>query len=119
MKKTVLFTLILLIIFVLCGCGNQDTFSKDRTVTIVVPPDEDTAYTINGYKDTTAEATSTVTNTDEEAYTGKYFGNINTKKYHRDYCRYAKSMDEKKLKLFDDTLDAHIEGYSPCSICNK
>ena len=119
MRKTLLFIMILLMIFTLCGCGSEDTFSKDRSVTIVVPPDEDTAYTINGYKDTTAEPSFSVTNSEGEAYTGKYFANTNTKKYHRDFCRYAKGMDEKKLKLFDNTLDAHIEGYSPCSICNK
>lgn len=115
--KIIPFILVFIIISSLCSCDNRDTFSKENSVEIVVYPDEETAYTINGYKDTSNVSSEEIAS--ENEYTGKYFGNTSTKKYHLETCRYAKSMDEKKLKLFDDTLDAQIEGYTPCLICNK
>lgn len=117
MYRNILIIVPLLILIFLTGClqtkNNIDTV--DHSITIVIPPDNETSYNINGYKDTTQIADEGL----YDYYDGIFFGNKNTKKYHKETCRYAKSMDESKMVFFDSSNEAKLMGYSPCSVCNK
>ncbi len=123
-----IFTLVIVLscIFVLAGCGNAyENSQKAYSKPVIVLPDEDTAYTINGYKDTAPVTTSSNTSSTTESsasesskeYAGKYFGNKNSKKFHRSDCRFAKNMKEENLTLFETHLDAVTAGYVECSVC--
>lgn len=48
-----------------------------------------------------------------------YILNINTKKFHRTTCRYAKSIKEENRSEYKGARDDLInKGYSPCGTCN-
>lgn len=126
MKRTLVVLVTAFFFFSLLGCSNvnNDT-EKVYSKPVVVLPDEETAYSVNGYKNTSSVFTSSSSTTSdqgsttqsEEVYNGKYFGNKNSKKFHKEDCRYAKNMKEENLILFDERETAITTGYNECSVC--
>lgn len=122
MRRILSVFIILSCLFSLVGCGNTETSSqKLYSKPVIVLPDQDTAYTINGYKNTTSVISSSSSSVAEshttDNYSGKYFGNRNSKKFHKSDCRYAKNMNEENLMLFETRIDAIAAGYAACSVC--
>ena len=127
-KITVLF-LILVLIFCVSGCTNADSSSSDTDKQIVVLPDEETAKTVNGYRNNEAATSSDINLTSSalvssnyesaasQPETSYYVGNKNSKKFHTQYCKYVSSISHKNLHSFATIDDALNEGYSPCSQC--
>ncbi len=129
MKKV--FALILITnIILFCGCTDKTLYDVNYPKPVVIQPDEKTAYTINGYKDTTlsseiqSSSSSAYDNSAYEGsnntnstYIGKYLGNINTKKFHKTTCSYIKKTDEANIKIFEDLNAALLDGYSSCKRC--
>ena len=107
----------------LCGCTNEALYDVSYPKPVVVLPDENTAYTINGYKDTTvstqSQNSSSSTNSSivNSAYNGKYIGNTNTKKLHKISCSYIKNTSEENIEIFDNVNSAINNGYSVCKRC--
>lgn len=130
MKKCLPMFLVVLLLICLSGCQN-DTASvkKEYPKPVIVMPDENTAYTVNGYKDTSATASeadvsssvsSAAVSANSEsttAYSGRYLGNINTKKIHTTQCRYIKNTKEENISIFETLNDALDAGYKQCSVC--
>ena len=119
-----LFALSLVIILtLLCGCFDDPLYTVSYSKPVVVPPDEDTYYTINGYKDTTSNSSSSQvqsnnqTSNEEVVYDGRYLGNINTKKLHKVTCSYVKNTKEENIEIFEDINSAVLNGYSVCKRC--
>lgn len=47
----------------------------------------------------------------------KYVGSVNSDKYHRPDCRWAKKIKPKNEIWFKDKEDARKHGYVPCKVC--
>ena len=121
----ILFSTVSLLIFSGCGEG-QIVANKDYSKPIIILPDQETTYNINGYKDldnkNLTESNSSENSGDNSSTTQsvyKYRGNKNSKKYHKPDCRYAKSLKEENLVIFETELEAEIAGYIQCSVCFK
>ena len=128
--KKFLMVIFIINILLLCGCMDKGLYDVSYPKPVVVSPDEQTAYTINGYKDTThsskvqnssnSDSVSSATlssNNVSSIYNGKYLGNINTKKFHKTTCSYIKKTDEANIKIFEDINAALLDGYSSCKRC--
>lgn len=103
--KRVLILLCALLLFV-CGCstvnkGSSETPSKP----IVVMPNEQTAATVNGYKNENI-------NTNIE-----YIVNKSSKKFHLPDCSYAGGIKDENKGIFYNRSDLIKDGYSPCGSC--
>jgi hypothetical protein len=114
MKRIIFVTCLMLL---LAGCNVSYTNSvRTYSKPVIVLPDEDTAYNINGYKDTTQKKSSENNNQNDNEDC-KVYGNKSTKKVHNSDCRYAKNMKQENLVVFDNIEDALISGYFQCSVC--
>jgi len=47
----------------------------------------------------------------------KYIGSINSTKYHRPTCEWAKKIKPKNAIYFKDKKEAEQIGYVPCKVC--
>ena len=123
MKKLLLLFTLVLIFAILCSCESKPLYDVNYPKPVIVEPDEDTAYNINGYKDTTFSApiTSQIQDTTEHTpstvYQGKYIGNINSKKFHKSDCTYVKNMKEENAVIFESYNAAINNGYKRCTKC--
>lgn len=110
----------LLLIFIcavsLVGCDGGPLYDVQYAKPVVVEPDENTAYTINGYKDITVSDDTASNNESEEV---KFIGNKNSKKLHTAICSYVKNLNEENIEIFESLSDAKTRGYSECSRCFK
>lgn len=48
---------------------------------------------------------------------GKFIGSIQSDKFHKPTCRWAKSIKSHNETWFSDVNDALNQGYSPCGVC--
>lgn len=121
MKKIIAFLLIISIAAMLTGCFDEPLYDVTYPKPVVVEPDEDTAYNINGYKDTkvTSSTTENVSSDDTSSSisNAKYVGNKNSKKLHTAECSYAKRINDENIILFENLEDAKSKGYVSCSRC--
>jgi hypothetical protein len=123
--------IILLIVFVIIISPlKTTTYTTTFDKPVVGYPDENTAYTINGYKDVSNSSDPSTNSSDQSTssvnsessyneYKGKYLGNKNTKKYHITTCHYIKKTREENVVIFETIDDANKEGYKSCSVCIK
>lgn len=104
------------------------TYTTEFDKPVIVYPDEETAYTINGYKDVNKVQSNSSENSDQQVsssvsstdkYNGKYLGNKNTKTFHTTNCRYIKKTKEENVRIFENLDEATAEGYKSCSVCIK
>lgn len=125
MKKILMIFLILIFSVTFCGCFDEPLYDVNYPKPVIVEPDEDTAYTVNGYKDTTVTtssdfsetASSVSSNNSSTQYNGRYIGNKNSKKLHTTNCSYAKKLKEENIVIFETVNDAQAQGYECCSKC--
>ena len=122
MRKLLVLPLVI-ILTLLCGCFDDPLYTVSYSKPVVVPPDEDTNYTINGYKEINSNPSSSqsksenTTSVEEPVYNGRYLGNINTKKLHKTTCSYIKKTNEENIEIFEDINSAVLKGYSVCKRC--
>ncbi len=124
--KKIIFTIILLFIISLAGCGGTAA-TDTSSVKIVVVPDNDTRNSLNGYRDPSKpfyvpedendETNDKETNSGLTRENAPYFGNISSKKYHIFDCTYAINIRDNNLALFATAADAENSGYDPCQKC--
>ena len=116
MSRYISFFLFLIISILLVGCDGGPIYDVNYPKPVVVEPDEDTRYTINGYKDNSP--TSSIDSETEENDV-KLIGNKNTKKLHKADCSYAKNLKEENIAIFDLENEAVVGGYVKCTRCFK
>lgn len=46
-----------------------------------------------------------------------YVGSVNSNKYHKPFCRWAKKINPENLVSFETENDAAQKGYVPCKVC--
>lgn len=128
MKKPFVYILVICLLIVCAGCGNKAE-NPDDLSSIVVLPDEITAQTVNGYKKTESEPGSSQIvvsfpkfNPTVEGHTtpqsATYYGNKNSKKFHKADCTSVPSIKQSNLTVFHSRSDAVDAGYAPCGKCN-
>lgn len=101
--------LICLSLFCLCGCQNKGE-ELNTTKQIIVFPSEQTAKTLNGYKE--------ATDGDLNCCTIEYIGNNGSKRFHLSDCRYAKNIKQENIEKSFDRNRMINSGYAPCQTCN-
>lgn len=109
---TVIFSIIL--IFSFCGCQSKDNMIEKTPIKVNLPTDD----SVNGYRnsDSNVNIGNFIIKETTENY--KYFGNKNSKKFHKASCSALKNTKEEN-KVFYKTKDEFIKyNYSPCKICN-
>lgn len=52
-----------------------------------------------------------------ESSKGNYLGSINSDKYHKPDCRWAKNINPENEIWFKTTKEAKNKGYKPCGTC--
>jgi len=118
----------------LCSCSfTPSNTVDDSKVKINYPADK----TVNGYRDVDSSVISSEvdvnympdiihveeteiidTTVDNNDVTRAYFGNKNSKKFHKSSCSSSANTKEEN-KIFLKSRDAFIAaGFSPCSKCN-
>lgn len=105
-----------------CGCDGGPLYDVHYPKPVVVEPDQDTRYTINGYKDTSvtsSKPSDETTSSDAQDSNEKIIGNRNTKKLHKLECSYVKNLKEENVDIFESLEDALLNGYTQCSRCFK
>lgn len=53
----------------------------------------------------------------EAKTSGTYIGSLNSDKYHKPTCRYAKTIENYNEIWFDTIQEASALGYNPCGVC--
>lgn len=48
---------------------------------------------------------------------GEFIGNLRSKKYHYDSCKWAKQIKPENRVYFSMPEEAVAKGYTPCGIC--
>ena len=120
MKRIFLILFAVVICFFATSCEKEE---KQYPNPVIFEPDPLTNKTANGYKPISASQSETPgeQNNNPESSTSsvKYVGNIETKKFHKSDCRYAKNLAEEKKVALMDYSSAISAGYVPCKVCNK
>lgn len=138
MKKILL--IIFTVIFILCGCGSDNTVSEKEKVQINLPTDN----TVNGYRNETSdnndmpdtisgiavdvsESTSTnvessnkntsIDNSQNDDKNISYIGNKNSKKFHKSTCGVLKNTKEENKVNLGSKQDFLDQGYVACKLC--
>ena len=119
LKQIVGLMLLIIVLSLMCSCGNKPLYDVYYPKPVIVDPDEETAYTINGYKDTSVSSQDSSSTSPDLNYEGIYIGNKNSKKLHKTECIYAKNMKDENAEVFDSYDRAKIMGYVECSKCFK
>ena len=122
MKKILGFFVSLICIFALCGCDGGPLYDVHYPKPVVVEPDQETRYTINGYVTTPKPSQVQInssTNSDNDSEEEKLIGNKNTKMLHKLGCSYTKKLKDENAEFFDSLDDGILNGYSKCSRCFK
>lgn len=122
MRKFLLLLSIISAIIMCCGCDGGPLYDVHYPKPVVVEPDQDTRYTINGYKDTSvtsSKPSDETTSSDAQDSNEKIIGNRNTKKLHKLECSYVKNLKEENVDIFESLEDALLNGYTQCSRCFK
>lgn len=106
MKKIIVTFCVLML---LCGCGKKEK-PKPATATassiVVTMPQDDT---VNGYRQ----------NKSAKAIDGEtYYANIDSMKFHKKECTYAKRLMPEKRWITNDREALLKEGYQPCGFCD-
>ena len=122
MRKFLLLLSIISAIIMCCGCDGGPLYDVHYPKPVVVEPDQDTRYTINGYKDTSvtsSKPSDETTSSDAQDSNEKIIGNRNTKKLHKLECSSVKNLKEESADIFESSEDALLNGYTQCSRCFK
>lgn len=112
MKRILALLIIFIISLTICGCKNTNI--EKTPIKVNLPTDN----SVNGYRETNSniEEGSIILNETTETY--KYFGNKNSKKFHKASCSALKSTKDEN-KVFYKTREEFISyNYVPCKMCN-
>jgi hypothetical protein len=123
MKRMFCLAFTVLICFNLAGCKSEDTDTISDIV-INMPTDN----TVNGYKteepvkeieekpdsvSSNSESNSTASESGEILY----YANTNSKKFHKQSCRYSSMILNERLYISDNRQELIDSGYVPCLVC--
>jgi len=120
MKRIITCILTVFLIISFCGCGNNtktantDNAKTNENVTVSVTEPVDDS--VNGYR-----VSSPKTNTQSkinDAYSGDYYANKNSKKFHISTCGSVATIKNSNLYITSDREELINAGYSPCLSCN-
>lgn len=100
----------------LCSCSSEA--EKQYLKPVIVKPDEETHYTINGYKETSVSENTASDNENSSAEI-VYIGNRTSNKYHLPDCTYAVNMKPENKREFDKFSIPEDYGYVKCKQCLK
>lgn len=121
MKRTLTLIFTILIILCLCGCDKDNNDSIKTPVKINLPKDN----TVNGYKNensasddkTASKITTENIQINENVKAYSYWGNKNSKKFHKANCSSFKNTKEENIVFFNTRNEFVSYGYNPCKIC--
>lgn len=122
MKRKIIISLLLSVVFALTGCTAEPTKLQPTSVPTSTP-----VITVQPTKPSTSELSvhfvdAGQTNETEKADTSKvdtetsYIGNVKTKKFHRSSCHTLPA--EKNRAILSSRDEAINAGYSPCRNCH-
>ena len=130
--KFIKVTVLILLLFLLCGCSDNTPQRDKPKITINHTYDD----TVNGYKteennsgvipaeDVTVDenegepVTQKDNGTAEETSNLTYCANKSSKKFHLSACGSVKTMNEENKYITTDREKLISEGYTPCKTCN-
>ena len=127
MKRYILLLLSVFVVLFTVGCDGT-LYTVTYPEPVIVHPDNETAQTINGYREKYPSISSSVDSSSEKPSNSSqnsnneavlYCGNKSTKKLHLATCRYAKNLASEKKIMFEDYNDAISMGYVDCKVCLK
>ena len=114
MKKILVLFFLVLLMFTLSGCQITDEKIEKTPVKINLPTDD----SVNGYRNSSSEIDTDGITINETTTEYTYFGNKNSKKFHKSSCSALKNTKDEN-KVFYKTKEEFIKNnYSPCKICN-
>lgn len=114
MKRLLALLISLLLIFTLSGCQTKNTYNDKTPIKINLPTDD----SVNGYRKNDSEIINGSIIVKETTENYKYFGNKNSKKFHKASCSSLKNTKEEN-KIFYKTREEFINNsYSACKNCN-
>ncbi len=120
MNKILSYLICFAIILSFSGCKNKQ---DKEPIKINMPKDN----TVNGYKNENINTgdifNGTEINTDsitvtEKTESYKYFGNTNSKKFHKVSCKSFKNTNKENITYYKTKDEFLKNNYIPCKICN-
>ncbi len=118
MKRFFALFFAILFVFAFSGCENKKTEDKKTPITINLPKDN----TVNGYRNSESKpsanlTTDSITVTENtQSYT--YWGNKNSKKFHKVSCSSFKSTKDTNKVYYKSRDEFVTRGYEGCKMCN-
>lgn len=100
MKK--LFILLLSMCLIFCGCNNTN---ERESIKINLPNDD----SVNGYR--------VITESSEDNIEYSYWGNKNSKKFHKSDCYTYNKTKSENIIHFNNKEEYLNNNYKPCQIC--
>lgn len=107
MKTKIMAAFLPFMFIVCCGCsgGLYDSPPADLTSS----QDEIDYDIVSEYEESSETA---------KVLNGLYYANINSKKFHYNYCEAANKIKNENLYITEFRDELINEGYVPCQICN-
>lgn len=115
MKKIIL---LLMFFVLLCGCSNKS--ETDNTSSQIAPSvTVNNGTEIKSLEDIKPKTEEKEPEAAPESQTEDliYYGNLNTKKFHRSNCVFADDIKEKNLVVTRDREELISEKFVPCKFC--
>ncbi|MBQ8203152.1 MAG: hypothetical protein IJZ75_02610 [Clostridia bacterium] len=120
MRKLTTAILIVLTVIMFGACA-ADTSAKEENKTddevIINIPTQNSSVNSNAEN---SKNESSVLETDVENNSQQilYYANTNSKKFHKNSCRYASIIDNSRLYITESREELISENYQPCKVCN-
>lgn len=116
MKRYFSILFIVISLLLLCNCSGTDAKEEKQPEEVIInmPTDD----SLNGYKSESSNISSSseATTSKEELFL-LYYANTNSKKFHKNTCRYAKMTSNENLYITESREELVNEGYVPCKVC--
>lgn len=115
MKARIFICLMLMFAVLLCGCSYTNAKEEGSDEVVINMPTDDS---LNGYRlESNYEETSSAVNSSQDDSVLLYYANTNSKKFHKNSCRYAKMTSNENLYITESKNELINEGYVPCKVC--
>ena len=111
MKRYLALILTVFMFLLICGCEDKKeaaTTSNTQAYGEVVI-NEPADNTVNGYRNDNISTPISDTT---------YYGNKNSKKFHKSDCKYAKDIKAENCYKTNSRDELILKGYTPCKNCN-
>ncbi len=132
-KKLLIGVFIIVIAFSVFGCSKTDAVKQNQEDEVIInmPVDD----SLNGYRlpddaqpsvsdENTEDGKDNVSSVTDESNDESsdeamllYYANTNSKKFHKNSCRYAKITSNENLYITESREELINEAYVPCKVC--